>query len=67
MARKLGLLGWVKNEGDGSVSIVAQGEKEKLDELVSWCQEGPEGAKVDNVEMKEVITEEELPEFCVQY
>lgn len=67
VARELGLLGWVKNEDDGSVSIVVQGEKEKLDRLVEWCHEGPEGAEVEKVEVKEIITEEELGEFCVRY
>lgn len=67
VARELGLFGWVKNEEDGSVRIVAQGEKEKLDKLIEWCNAGPQGARVDSVGVKEVITEEKFDEFHVEY
>lgn len=33
IARDLQLTGWVRNEDDGSVSVFAEGEKEKLDRL----------------------------------
>jgi len=50
VARKLGLKGWVRNRRDGSVEIVAEGEKEKLIELLEWCKRGPEGAVVERVD-----------------
>lgn len=49
LADKLGISGWVKNELDGSVSIHAEGESELLDELIIWCNRGPEMARVDSV------------------
>jgi len=48
-AQKLGLTGWVMNRADGSVEAVAQGSKAKLDELIAWCWQGPEGARVAGV------------------
>ena len=48
-AGKLGLTGWVKNNGDGSVEILAEGDKDKLDELIDWCKKGPQHAQVDKV------------------
>ncbi|NYZ77166.1 acylphosphatase [Candidatus Micrarchaeota archaeon] len=48
-ANGLGLSGWVRNRSDGSVEIVAEGEKEKLEELLSWCRKGPGAARVDEV------------------
>ena len=48
-AHKLSLTGWVKNNGDGSVECMAEGEKDKLEELIKWCKQGPDGAKVDNI------------------
>ena len=48
-ANGLGLAGWVRNRSDGSVEIVAEGEKEKLEELLSWCRNGPSGARVDEI------------------
>ena len=52
-ARSLGLCGFVKNETDGSVYIEAEGDKEKLDQLVAWCKQGPPNAQVENVETTE--------------
>lgn len=53
-ARELGLSGWVKNEEDGSVLIEAEGEEQKLQKLVEWCQQGPGAAVVNDVEVREV-------------
>lgn len=51
-ARKLNLSGWVRNEPDGAVAIVAEGEEEKLKELIEWCKNGPDHAKVDKVDVE---------------
>jgi len=48
-ARKLALTGWVMNCPDGSVEAVAEGGRAKLDELIAWCRQGPEGARVASV------------------
>ncbi len=49
-AEKLGLTGRVQNKPDGSVEILAEGDKDKLEELIAWCQKGPEHAKVENAD-----------------
>lgn len=49
-ARVLGLRGWVRNEQDGSVSVVAEGPTEDLQALRRFCNEGPPFARVDQVE-----------------
>jgi len=48
-ATMLGLTGWVKNCPDGSVEAVAEGVKTKLEELIAWCHQGPDGAQVAEV------------------
>jgi len=48
-AGKLGVTGFAKNDPDGSVYIEAEGPKEKLDEFIKWCHEGPSAAQVDKV------------------
>ncbi|MBS1566981.1 MAG: acylphosphatase [Bacteroidetes bacterium] len=58
-AVSLGLAGTVRNNPDGSVTVVASGDKEQLDELVSWCRQGPPSARVNNV----VVREESLQSF----
>lgn len=53
-AKELGLNGWVQNEQDGSVLIEAEGQDQKLEKLVEWCQQGPGAAQVNNVTAEEV-------------
>jgi acylphosphatase len=50
-ARSLGVSGWVSNRADGSVEVVFEGEREKLDSLLEWCRRGPRGASVDEVDV----------------
>ena len=53
-AVSLELKGWVKNNKDGTVELVAQGIKQQVLSLVEWCHKGPKNAVVTKVEMKEV-------------
>ena len=39
-AKELNLSGWVRNELDGTVQIVAEGEEKNLKELIEWCRAG---------------------------
>ena len=48
-AKKLGLNGLVKNLNDGSVSVIAEGEEEVLNEYIKLLNRGPILAKVKNI------------------
>lgn len=48
-AQQLGVKGFVRNEPDGSVYIEAEGDEEKLLELITWSKVGPPRALVDEV------------------
>jgi len=50
-ADELGLKGWVRNTSDGSVEALLQGSKEKIDEMITLCKEGPKFAKVDSLDI----------------
>ena len=63
VADRLGLVGWVKNNPDGSVETVAEGSKEKLEEFVKWCKKGPSGAMVEKVEVKWGEKSEDYDQF----
>lgn len=52
-ATQLGVVGTVRNLPDDSVLIEAEGDPEKVEELIKWCQTGPERAKVQKVETAE--------------
>jgi acylphosphatase len=49
-ARGLGLTGCVHNLADGTVEIVAEGERRTLEMLVAWARQGPRAARVSQVE-----------------
>jgi len=49
-ARQLGLHGWVRNNDDGTVELVAEGGRDELEQLKRALQEGPRMARVDRVE-----------------
>ena len=48
-AVRLGLTGWVANETDGTVAVLAEGRAEALDELQAALGAGPRGAHVEAV------------------
>ncbi len=51
IAQDLGLSGWVKNCHDGAVEIHAEGNRDKLEELIEWCRHGPALASVSNIDL----------------
>ena len=51
-AEELGVTGWVRNLSDGRVEIMAEGEKEKVEELVEWVKKGSSAARVDNLDVE---------------
>jgi acylphosphatase len=48
-AERLGLVGWVANEPDGSVRCVAEGPRRMLDQLEAALWVGPYAARVEAV------------------
>jgi acylphosphatase len=50
-AASLGLNGWVRNNPDGSVEAVFEGDRERVSSMVEWCRRGPSHAQVENVDV----------------
>ncbi|MDP4007535.1 MAG: acylphosphatase [bacterium] len=50
-ALELGLTGWAKNLLDSKVEIVIEGEKANIEEFLKWAKQGPQLARVENVEI----------------
>src|SRR3989344_1905222 len=51
-ARKLRLRGFVKNEIDGSVTVIAEGSRELLERYIAYLQKGSILSRVENVEVQ---------------
>jgi acylphosphatase len=51
LAERHGVAGWARNNPDGTVEAVFEGEQEGVERLVSFAREGPRGASVARVEV----------------
>jgi acylphosphatase len=54
-AAERGVSGWVRNNRDGTVEAVFEGEPDAVESMVRFAHEGPRGAVVERVD---VINEE---------
>ena len=52
-AAERGVSGWVRNNPDGTVEAVFEGEADAVDAMVRFAREGPRGAIVERVDMIE--------------
>jgi len=67
VANKLGLTGFVRNLPGGNVEVVAEGDEDKLKELIEFCKKGPIGAHVENVKIEYEEPKNEFYTFSVRY
>ncbi len=56
-ALKLGALGWVRNEEDGTVAVHAEGARDAVDELIAYLHKGPRGASVHGLSVEDAKVE----------
>jgi acylphosphatase len=63
---ELGLKGWVRNRWNGSVEVVAEGERPALDKLLAALQRGPRAASVANVQVEWQPATGEFSRFSVR-
>jgi acylphosphatase len=66
-ARRLGLVGWVRNLPDGGVEAVAQGTNDQVDAFVEWCKKGPKFAVVTGIDVREEGLEDGLVGFEIRH
>ncbi len=50
-AIELGLKGFVRNKPDETVEVIAEGTEKQIQELVTWCHEGPDHSIVELVKL----------------
>ncbi len=65
-ARTLGIRGWVRNNFDGTVEVLAMGSREQLLSLRQKLRQGPRAARVDEVEESEAQALSEETTFRIE-
>ena len=63
----LGLTGWVRNLFDDRVEIIAEGPKDSIEKLIQWCNQGPDGAMVEDVVVEWQDVTGEFKSFEIRY
>lgn len=66
-ARSLELSGYVRNRGDGSVEVVAEGTQGLLEDLLAILRRGPLGAHVSGVEVRWAQGRGEFKRFEIRF
>lgn len=66
-ARLLGIFGFVRNNPDGTVTVLAQGEREKLGKFEQYLRRGSVLSSVKNVDVKFRNIEKLRNNFGIEY
>jgi acylphosphatase len=64
-ARRENMVGYVRNQHDGSVEIVAEGDADAMTRFEMAVRRGPSGARVDDVETTELGASGRFHHFSV--
>jgi acylphosphatase len=65
-AYSLRLSGWVRNRWDGSVEVLAEGERQDLEQLLAALYRGPRAANVTNIQLEWQNATGEFSRFYVR-
>ena len=65
-AKEHGLSGWIKNNADGSVSVVIQGTPEELKDCIETLNRGSLLAKVETLSIEWRTPEKHFDDFSVR-
>jgi len=66
-AKRLGVVGWVKNRDDGSVELEVEGAPEQVAALLAWCEQGPPHARVAGVAIDELTPTARDRDFTIAF
>ncbi|MEM4246799.1 MAG: acylphosphatase [Candidatus Woesearchaeota archaeon] len=66
LAGSIGATGWVKNNPDGTVEVVAEAEKALLQKLLDKCKQGNAWSKVEVINAKWKKPTGEFREFEIR-
>ena len=64
-AREIGVTGWVRNRGDGSVEVIAEGTHQQLERFIQFLHVGPVSASVSQVQIDWLAATGEFADFQI--
>lgn len=68
LANQLHIRGWVRNNDDGSVEVMAEGEQKAMEKFIAGLKKGPSRfAKVTDVYIEYLPNQEHFKDFRVLY
>ena len=53
-ASRLGLTGWIRNRGDGTIEAEVEGDPTNVGTMLEWMGEGPRSAEVTGIDVREI-------------
>jgi acylphosphatase len=65
-AQRLGVRGWVRNRSDRTVEVVAEGPRDRVEQLLTWCRQGPPRATVTGLTVSDEVPAAERT-FRIEY
>ena len=65
-AKDLGITGWVKNQPDGSVLILAEGDRSAIEGFIVELKMGPPASSVNDVNVEWRSFSGEMSEFMIE-
>ena len=66
-ANRLGVTGWVANQRNGTVKVVAEGDEATLQEFLTFLREGSPAARVERVDATWAEAEDAFQNFSVRF
>jgi len=64
-ADQYGVKGWCRNNPDGSVEAVFEGEETAVKAVVNWSERGPDMARVDDLQVEWEMPTGEFERFQI--
>ena len=66
-AVRIGVCGWVRNNGDGTVEVYAEGSPNQIRKMEDYLHTGPPHAQVTHVEIRRPHPSETYRTFSITY
>ncbi len=66
-ASSLGICGWVKNLANGQVEILAEGERDRIEDLIGLVRKGPPLSRVENLDIEWAAYEGSCKDFRITW